>query len=118
METKFSWGLGTKTNNIVEALALWKGLSIAKNQRKTELIVMGDSRIVIQAIVEKALPNHMHLRQLIKKIQILAHYFHKIDFYHILHTHNKEADLDVNVGTTLNFDSLLINGNQTKCVPT
>ena len=57
METKFLWGLEIATNNMAGAFVLWKGLSIAKNQRITDLIVLGDSRIVIQSLVEKALPN-------------------------------------------------------------
>ena len=117
IETYLSWGLGTESNNIIEALALWQGLVIAKNKRINKLIVLGDSRIVIQEIVKGTLPNQLHLRQLIKKIQVLALYFHKIDFYHILRIHNKEANLAANVGTTLIPGSLLINGFQTKCDP-
>ena len=81
IETTFSWGLGTETNNIAEALALWKGLVIAKNKGITRLTVLGDSRIVIQAIVEGTLPNHLHLRQLLTKIQYLVCSFHKSYFF-------------------------------------
>ena len=117
METKFSRGLGMETNNIAEALALWQGLLIAKNKRITERTVLRDSRIVIQALVENSLPNQMHLQQLIKTIHTLAHSFHKIDFYHVLRINNKEADLVANLGTTLSFRSLLINGICSFCVP-
>ena len=57
METKFSWGLGTYTNNMAEAFALWHWISIAKNQEIRELIVLGDSKIVIQDLAENSLPN-------------------------------------------------------------
>ena len=47
MMLKYSWGLGTETNNMVEALALWQGLIQAKNMGINDLIVFGDSRIII-----------------------------------------------------------------------
>ena len=115
METNFSWLLGTETNNIDEALAPWQGLLIAKDQRITSLSVLGDLIIVIQALVEGSLPNHQHLSQLIKKIQSLACSFHKIDFFHVLRTHNKDADLVANSGTVLIVGSLLINGSYYLC---
>ena len=117
LETKFSSGLGSETNNIAEALALWQGLLIAKNQGNVELTVLGDSRIVIQAMAENSLPNQMHLRHLIKKIKILALSFLKIDFFHVLRIHNKEADLAANLGATLSPGSLLINGFSSFCAP-
>ena len=117
METKFSWGLGSETNIIAEALALWKGLWISKNQGITELTVLGDLRIIIQAMVENSLPNQLHLRHLIKKIKNLAFSFLKIHFFHVLRLHNKEAGLTTNLGTTLGLRSLLINGINSFCAP-
>ena len=102
---------------MAEALALWQGLWIAKNQGITELTILGDLRIVIQAMVEKSFPNQMHLKHLIKKIKILTLSFLKIDFFHVLRWHNKEADLAVNLGTTLGLRALLINGLNTFCFP-
>ena len=84
IETTFSWAIETETNNIAEALALWQELVIAKNKRITNIRVLEYLRIVIQAIVEGSLPNHLHLRQLIKRIQSLVCFFHKVDFFHVL----------------------------------
>ena len=106
IEITFSWGLGTETNNMAEALALWQGLVIAKNKGITRLSVLGDSRIVIQAIVEETLPNHLHLRQLLTKIQSLVRSFHKTNFFHVLRIHNKEADLATNLGSMISPGSL------------
>ena len=111
IKTTFSWGLGTETNNIAAALALWQGLVIAKNKGITRLNVLGDSRIVIQAMVEGNLPNHLHLRQLLSKIHSLARSFHKAEFYHVLRIHNKEVDLVANLGSMLSPGSLQINGS-------
>ena len=111
IETTFSWGLGIETNNIVEALALWQGLVIAKNKGVTRLTVLGDSRIVIQAMVEGNLPNHLHLKHLLSKIWSLARSFHKAEFFHVLRAQNKEADLVANLGSMLSPGSLQINKN-------
>ena len=50
LETNFSWRIGRETNNIAEALALWQGLMIAMSWGINDLIVLGDSRIIIQAL--------------------------------------------------------------------
>jgi hypothetical protein len=48
---KFSWGLGVETNNVAEALALWKGLNQASHLGITYLTVVGDSRLIIQVVI-------------------------------------------------------------------
>ena len=102
---------------MAEALALWQGLWIAKNQGITELIVLGDSRIIIQAIIENSLPNQMHLKHLIQKIKLLSLSFLKIEFYNVLRRNNKEVDRVANLGSSLNFGALKINGINSLCVP-
>jgi hypothetical protein len=37
----FAWGLGTTSNNIVEAYALWKGINIAWDQGIKRIIIFG-----------------------------------------------------------------------------
>ena len=44
----FAWGLGNKTNNEAEWLALFQGLEMAGTSSISSLIVFGDSRQVIQ----------------------------------------------------------------------
>ena len=53
---------------MAEALALWQGLRIAKAMGIAKLTIIGDSIIVIYALVENFMPNHMGLRHLIHKI--------------------------------------------------
>ena len=102
---------------MAEALALWQGLWIAKNQGITELTILGDSRIIIQAMTENSLPNQMNLKHLIQKIKLLSVSFFKIEFYHVLRKTNKEADRAANLGSTLSFGALKINGINSLCVP-
>ena len=117
LETSFAWGLGLETNNMAEALALWQGLRIANNQDITELTVLEDSRIIIQAINKNLIPNQMHLKWLIHKIKVQALTFSKIKLYHVLRKINKEEDQATNLGSSLSPRELLINGLGSFCFP-
>ena len=57
LETRFAWGLGTDTNNMVEALAIWKGMRITKTHGMYESTILGDSIIIIQYLTENLTPN-------------------------------------------------------------
>ena len=109
MEFKFSWGLGIDTNNMAEALALWQGLRIVVELGIFELIVIGDSRVVIHTLAENILPTHMALQHLICKIVAQASLFKKIDFYHVLRENNSHADLEANKGVSLSPVELILN---------
>jgi hypothetical protein len=73
-------------------------------------MVIGDSKILIQAMVTNTLPNQMNLRQISKKILWLSHSFHKIDFFHVLRQLNGEADQAAKAATPLSKGQLSING--------
>jgi ribonuclease HI len=80
LELVYSWGLGEDTNNMAEALSLWQGLTQARELGINEISVIGDSRLLIQALVTNSLPNQMKLRQLLKKIQRLSKSFRRLIF--------------------------------------
>ena len=115
MESKFAWGLGIDTNNMAEALALWQGLRIAMALGISELIVIGDSRVVIRALAEKLKPTHMALRHLIHKIVAQASLFKKIDLYHVLRGNNSYVDLEANKGASLSTRELIFNEQGSFC---
>lgn len=84
MTTQYALGLGTKTNNDVEAISLFKGLMILISMNIWEVMVLGESRITInlmhnQTKTKNYLLNHhiLRVRILIKKI------YSKITFKHI-----------------------------------
>ena len=89
---------------MVEALELWKGLRIAKTHGISELTVLEDSRIIIQALAENLTLNQMHLRRLIHKIKAQVLNFSKIEFYHVMRKNNKEADKAANLGSSLSTE--------------
>ena len=67
-----------ETNNVVEALAIWKGLLQARNQGILDLTVIGDSRLIIQELVTISLPSQLILRQLLRRIQNITISFQKM----------------------------------------
>jgi ribonuclease HI len=50
LEVSYSWGLGLDSNNMAEALTLWQGLRLAVARNIQNLVVFGDSRVIIQAL--------------------------------------------------------------------
>jgi ribonuclease HI len=109
-ELVYSWGLGEETNNIAEALSLWQGLAQARKLAIKEIMVIGDSWILIQAMVTNSLPNQMKLRQIFKKILRLSNFFQKIEFFHVLRHLNGEADRAAKEATPLGKGQLSLNG--------
>ena len=97
---------------MTEALSLWQGLIIAEDLGITELIVIGDSRVVIRALAENLLPTQLGLRHLLHKIMAQASLFTKIDFYHVLQENNPHADLEANKGAALSPGELILNTNE------
>jgi ribonuclease HI len=108
----YSWGINEDTNNIVEALALWQGLSQALGMNITELNVFEDSHIIIQALYSKNLPSHMRLRKILKKIKLLLTTFQSIQLFHILWELNGEADKEANKAVLLSKGVLSLDGNE------
>ena len=50
MET-YAWGIGQKTNNKAEWLALYLGMELVKNENIRKIIVFGDSKQIIQKMI-------------------------------------------------------------------
>ena len=111
---KYSWGIGSDTNNNVEALALWQGLFQAKAIGVSDLTVFGDSRIIIHALTHHSSPSNLRLQQTLRRIQALILTFRHLEFFHILRKLNSEADLAANEVVPLSKGDLLINHEITK----
>jgi hypothetical protein len=50
----FAWGLGVASNNREESLSLWQGLNQALLLNIRDMVVLGDSRVIIQALNKKS----------------------------------------------------------------
>ena len=106
----FAWGLGQKTNNIAEILAIWKGLNQVRRLSINKLIVIGDSRINIQALKMKKIPNSMDMAHYHRKVTTQLKDFEDVQFYHVLRNLNQNADHEAHIGASLSKGVLLENG--------
>lgn len=97
----FAWGLGHSTSIQVEALALFQGLKMLKYLNISEANVFGDSQIIINAMVSNSPALDLKLARLIVRIKGLENAFQKLNFYHVLRTNNKEADIEANKAALL-----------------
>lgn len=100
------------TNNKAEALALWQGLRQAQERKIDSLVVIGDSRLVIQALKTKNLPSTLQLSSIFKKIFLSVSKFKQISFYHVPRVLNAQEDLEANRGALLDINILIVNGKE------
>eukprot|EP00253_Pinus_taeda_P026904 PITA_26904 len=115
LEMRFHWGLGIESKNRAKALALWQGLNQAIKRNISSLVVFGDSRIIIQAMLHSKKPHQIQLASVIRKIHLLLPKFTKITFYHILRNLNSLADQEANLGVLCSRRSLVINSAESSC---
>jgi len=105
----FTLGLGTESNNRVESMALRQGLIQAKNHRIPDLTIVGDSRVIIQAIIRHSKTQSAILNNLLDNIQLLLRNFKSYKLFHVLRDLNGEADEEANRGTLLELGVLKLN---------
>lgn len=92
----YEWSLGERTNNNAEALALYQGLLQLKKLGIKRAMIFGDSAIIIRLMVHKQSSPNCNLQQILNRIKILLQNFEDIQFYHVLRTLNKQADIRAN----------------------
>jgi ribonuclease HI len=97
----YAWGLGYSSSIQAEALALFQGLKILKDLNIKEANVIGDSQIIINAMVSNSPASDLKLSRLIIRIKGLGNYFQNLRYYHVLRIHNKEADIEANKAALL-----------------
>lgn len=90
--------IGLKTNNEAEYYALIEGLKEAINRNITELIVFGDSQLVIKQVKGEFKIKSDNLIPLHKRVIELKQQFKYINFVHVLRNKNKRADSLANLG--------------------
>ncbi|KAK1932603.1 Uncharacterized protein P3T76_012187 [Phytophthora citrophthora] len=80
------------TINDTEYHGLLKGILMASNRSVDELVVVGDSRIVIQQVQGLINCNQPHLQKHIAEAETLKDKFRKIRFVHLKRKYNQAAD--------------------------
>ena len=78
VEIEYYWNIGYNSNNMAEAYWLLQGLKLLKQKVVEEVLVFGDSRLIIQALNGGRKGKNEQTTRLIKRIRILAKMFRKI----------------------------------------
>ena len=107
VEQTFAWGLGYRTNNEAEWLALLKGLNILANKDLSRITIFGDSRHVIYKMINGYTTDSIKCHRLHDKITLL---FKHYEFFHILRSNNTTVDALANMGASLPQGQICLNG--------
>jgi ribonuclease HI len=67
----YAWGLGTTTNNIEEAYALYVGLKLAREHNILKLSVFRDSMLIVMAVLSRDYMENNLLSGILHQITIL-----------------------------------------------
>lgn len=95
----YEWGLGIMTNNKAEAYSLLLGTSIARNLGIRNLLIVGDSAIIIASMIIGKEFNQAALNNIKGRIMGNIKAIGGATFKHILRTNNVEADAQANKAT-------------------
>ena len=106
---EFFWNIGYDSNNMAEAYGLWQGLKQLKNKGVEEVMVFGDSRLIIQELNGGSRSKKEQLARLIRRIRYKANSFRIIKFFHILRNLNVLADSAANKSITISLNELNVN---------
>lgn len=100
-----------KTNNEAEWLALIKGLDIARSKDIDDLVVFGDSMLVIKEAIDITSSRRKPTSTMHQHFYYLAKSFHSLTLLHILRHCNKRTDTMDNRGARLVYGHAQFNGH-------
>lgn len=92
----------------VEALALLQGVIFLKELGIREANILGDSQVIIRAVVTNSNPTNLHLARLLTRIKSISKSLH-LTYFHVLRTNNKAADTQANIAVHLDAGTILRN---------
>ena len=108
-EIEYSWSIRHESNNMVEAYGLWQGLKQVQKLGVEEVVIIGDSRLIIHALIKGRKGNNERLEGLLKRIRYMAKSIRKIEFFHVLRELNENADEAANKFIDLGCYELTVN---------
>jgi ribonuclease HI len=108
----FSWGLGIKTNNQAEVLSLLKACQLARKRNPKEIVVFGDSELLIKALRKNKRFNDPALNKQMTRVIRLLKEIPSVQIFHILRELNSEADSLANIGCNLEKSMISINSGE------
>jgi ribonuclease HI len=90
--TKWFINCGEGTNTKAELLGLWTALALAAHWSLDHLLILGDSRIIIDWINKKSELHSVQIEGWMDKTVILSKLFNNVKYQHFSRTFNKVAD--------------------------
>ena len=90
--TKWFLNCGVGSNTKDELMGLWASLTLASCWSLNHLLVLGDSRVIIDWINHKCNLHSIHIEGWKQKTRELSNLFTDINFQHISTSHNTKAD--------------------------
>jgi len=115
MIVSYEWGLGESTNNKAEAYSLFLGTKILKKHAIKYPIIIGDSAIVIEAMVKDKSPSNTAINKIYQRIISNIKGLGNITFKHVLRDQNQEAVILTNKASERVVGSVKEN-NETFCL--
>ena len=109
VEQTFAWGLGYRTNNKAEWLALLQGLQSLVTKNLHKVMIFGDSQHVIFKLINGYSSSSINFRRLYDKAKPLMTKFYEL--FHILRHNNSATDALANMGASLSQGHYSLNEN-------
>ena len=102
---------------MAEAYGLWQGLKQVQKVGADEVVVIGDSRLIIQAMNGGRRGKIEQMERLLKRIRYMAKRFRKIEFFHVLRKLNMRADKAANKFIDIGCYELKVNSKLSLEIP-
>ena len=102
---------------MAEAYGLWQGLKQLQKEGVEDVMVFGDSRLVIQALNGGGRGKNECTARLINRIRTKTRWFRKVTFYHILRELNVLADTSANKSIAIGYNDLVVNSSVSFEIP-
>jgi ribonuclease HI len=116
--TNYAWGLGTLTTNEVESFVLYASIKLAISHQISNLIICGDSMLVIRAIIHKHITGGNKFKGIMFHILDILKLLNNPNLFHIKRNLNEEANKNAKIGSRLNKGKMIIKGElRTYLVP-
>ena len=102
---------------MVEAYGLWKGLKQLQKKGVDEVMVFGDSRLIIQALNGGRRGKNERIERMTNRIRSVVKMFRKIEFFHILRELNVLADIAAKKSIAVGLNDLIVNSVVSTDIP-
>ena len=88
-----------------------KACQLARKENPSEILVFGDSEVLIKAIISKKGLKDLVLNKQLTRVNRILKNFPSVQIFHILRGLNKEADRLANIGCNLQNGVISINAD-------